>query len=146
MIILQTKGRITEANNKTNLIHKFDVPQGIEKLIIKYSYSPKILQDRDKAVRLIKDCYEKYDEKLIGRPADCLPVKNLVTLSVDENGEYRGAAHRQADTQEHIISTELASPGFLKGEIHSGEWDIVLNVHSISCDVDYQIIVEGEEK
>lgn len=146
LIILEAKGKITEANNKTNLIHRFDVPEGVNKLVIKYSYSPRILEDREKAVRLVKECYEKYGEKIIGRPSDDLPVKNLVTLSVDENGAYRGAAHRHADRQEHIIGKDFASPGFLKGEIHQGEWDIVLNVHSVSCDVDYQITVEGDEE
>lgn len=145
MTILEAKGKITEANNRANLIHRFDVPEGINKLVIKYSYSPRILEDREKAVRLVKECFEKCGEKIIGRPADNLPIKNLVTLSVDENGSYRGAAHRHCDSQEHIISKDFASPGFLKGEIHQGEWDIVLNVHSVSCDVYYNITVEGEE-
>lgn len=146
MIIFETKGRITLANNKTNLIHRFDVPQGIKKLTIAYSYSPKTLEDRERAIQEIKDCIKKYDEVILGRPADYLPIKNLVTLSVDENGKYRGAAHRQANEQSHIISENYASPGFSKGAIEAGEWDIMLNVHSVSCDVDYQIVVEGENE
>ena len=146
MVILKTKGKITPANDKTNLIHRFEVPEGIVKLVIKYTYSPKILEDREKALEIVKDCYKKYEEQIIVRPADCLPVKNLVTISVDENGSYRGAAHRQSNNQEHIIGRDFASPGFIPGEIKPGDWDIVLNVHSVSCDVDYQILVEGEEK
>lgn len=144
MLIFSTKGRITTDNDKTNLIHKFDMPSGIKALKIKYCYSPKILDDREKAVSIIRKCFEKYDEKLIGRPADYLPVKNLITLSVDSCGVYRGAAHRQDSTQEHIISSDFSSPGFLKGPVNEGEWDIVLNVHSVSCDVDYTIEIEGK--
>ncbi|MCH5321645.1 MAG: hypothetical protein J1E36_07755 [Eubacterium sp.] len=144
MQIFSTRGRITTDNNKTNLIHKFDVPKGLTALRIKYSYSPKILQDRERAVSIIKECFDKYGEELIGRPADYLPVKNLITLSVDGCGVYRGAAHRQDDIQEHIISAGFTSPGFIKGTIDEGEWDIVLNVHSVSCDVEYTIEVEGE--
>lgn len=144
MLIFSTKGRITTDNDKTNLIHKFDVPENIKSLTISYSYSPKILEDREKAVSLIKKCFDKYDEVMTGRPADYIPVKNLITVSVDENGKYRGAAHRQANEQVHIISSDFASPGFIKGAVESGEWDIVLNVHSVSCDVDYIITVEGE--
>lgn len=144
MLIFSVKGKITTDNDKTNLVHKFDVPSGIKSLKIKYSYSPKILNDREKAVSVIRNCFEKYDENLIGRPADYLPVKNLITLSADSCGEYRGAAHRQDNEQEHIISAEFASPGFLKGPVNEGEWDVVLNVHSVSCDVDYTVEIEGE--
>lgn len=144
MLIYTVKGKITIANDKKNLIHKFDVPNGIKSLKISYSYSPKTLESREKAVEIVKNCFEKYDEQLTGKPADYLPVKNLVTLSLDENGKYRGAAHRQADKQEHIISEDFASYGFQKGKIEQGEWDIVLNVHCVCCDVDYVITVEGE--
>ncbi len=144
MLIFSTKGRITTANDKTNLIHRFDVPENIKALKIKYSYSPKTLENREKAVSIIHNCFDKYDEILVGRPADYLPVKNLITLSLDSCGIYRGAAHRQDNTQEHIISADFASPGFIKGEINAGEWDVVLNVHSVSCDVDYEIEIEGE--
>lgn len=146
MILFKAKGRVTVDNDKTNLVHRFDVPENIELLKIKYQYTPKILEDREKAVYAVRDCFDKYDEVLIGRPADYLPVKNLITISVDGCGKYRGAAHRQANEQEHIISADFASPGFIKGEIQSGEWDIVLNVHSISCNVDYLIEIEGEAK
>lgn len=144
MLLFSANGRITTDNDKTNLVHKFNVPKGIKVLRIKYSYSPKTLENEGNAVSIIKECFDKYDEEQPGRPADYLPVKNLITLSVDGCGVYRGAAHRQDDTQEHIISADLASPGFTKGTIDEGEWDIVLNVHSVSCDVDYIIEVEGE--
>ena len=146
MLIFSTKGRITADNDKTNLLHRFDVPENIKSLTISYSYSPKIFENREKAAAMIRSCFEKYDERLTGRPADYLPVNNLITLSVDENGKYRGSAHRQANGQRHIISEDYASPGFFKGEIQPGEWDIMLNAHCVCCDVDYTITVEGEEK
>lgn len=142
MQIFSTKGKITVDNDKTNLIHRFDVPSGVKVMTVKYSYLPKTLESREKAVAIVKDCFEKYGETLVGKPAEYLPVKNLITISIDENGKYRGAAHRQANEQTHILSEEKASPGFVKGKISEGEWDIVLNVHSVSCDVDYNISVE----
>ncbi len=145
MILLDAKGKITVDNNKTNLIHRFDVPSGLKALEIIYEYSPKTLENREKAIEEVKACLEKYDEVCEGRPADYLPIKNLVTLSLDANGRYIGAAHRQSNKQEHIISADSSSVGFVKTEIEQGEWDIMLNVHSVSCDVDYKIIVEGEE-
>ncbi|MCM1115884.1 MAG: hypothetical protein NC397_10365 [Clostridium sp.] len=144
MLIFNAKGRITTDNDKTNLIHRFDMHENIKEIKVKYSYSPKTVENREKAVALVRECFEKYDEVLNGKPAEYLPVKNLITLSIDENGNYRGAAHRQASQQEHIIGAHFASPGFTKGEIHAGEWDIILNVHYIGCNVDYEIVVEGE--
>lgn len=146
MTIFEAKGRITPFNDKTNLIHRFDVPQGIKLLRIKYEYSPKILEDKEKAIGIIRSSFQKYDEKPDGSPDEYLPVKNLVTLSVDGPDGYIGAAHRQADKQEHIISPDFSSCGFIKTPVEAGEWDIVLNVHSVSCDVDYCIKVEGEAK
>ncbi len=144
MLIFSTKGKITVANDKSNLIHRFDVPENINKLIIKYTYSPKTFENREKAVELIRNCFDKYDEILVGKPSEHLPVKNLITLSIDENGNYRGAAHRQDNEQEHIISADFASPGFIKGTPQAGDWDIILNAHCVCCDVDYCITVEGE--
>lgn len=146
MTIFQTKGKITTHNDKTNLIHRFDVPNGIKSLKITYSYSPKTFDDREKAVAIISKCFNDYGEQIITRPADYLPVQNLITISVDCNGKYRGAAHRQNNEQVHILSENESSPGFTKGEIEPGEWDIMLNVHSVSCDVDYQLLVEGDEE
>lgn len=145
MLLYNMKGQITAANDKTNLIHRFDVPENIKSIVIKYSYSPKTLESREKAVELVENCFEKYNEVLVGKASDYLPVKNLVTLSVDCNSRYIGAAHRQANEQEHIISRDKSSPGFIKTDIEAGEWDIVLNVHYACCKIDYTITVEGEE-
>ena len=81
-----------------------------------------------------------------GNIENYLPIKNLVTVSLDSSREYLGAAHRQSNKQEHIISPAFSSAGFFKTDIAKGEWKITLNVHSVSCDVDYKITVEGEEK
>lgn len=146
MILFQTKGTATVHNDKTNLIHRFDVPGGIEEIKISYSYSPKTVEDREKAIEYVKACFEKYDENIITRPGDYLPVNNLITLSLDDPNGYRGAAHRQDNEQVHIINSDFASPGFYKGEIEEGEWSVVLNAHYIGCDVSYQITIEGFDK
>lgn len=145
MIIFSTKGRITPVNDKTNLLHKFDVPENISSLKITYSYSPKTLENREKAAAAVRACFEKYNEAMQGRPADYLPVKNLVTISIDCNGRYIGAAHRQDSRQVHIIGKSGSSPGFINSEIEAGEWDIMLNAHCVCCDIDYTVTVEGEE-
>ena len=145
MVIFEMAGKVLPEQDKTNISLEFTVPEGIEKLIIDYGYSPKTLEDGEKAEKLLAESIEKYlGDEYKAEPQDFMPVKNLITLSLDDNGEYRGAAHRQADKQHHEISKEFASPGFIKGEIHSGKWQVVLNVHCCACDVNYQIKVSGE--
>ena len=145
MIIFETAGKVLPEQDKTNIPLEFTVPEGIEKMIIDYEYSPKILENEEKAEKLLAKSIEKYlGDEYKAEPLDFMPVKNLITLSLDDNGEYRGAVHRQADKQHHEISEEFASPGFIKGEIHSGKWLVVLNVHCCACEVNYEIKVAGE--
>lgn len=143
MTLLDINGRLTPDSDKTNIYHCFDVPDNIKCIKISFSYSPKTLTSRSKAISIIKDCFEKYDEPMVGRPNEYLPVKNLITLSVDANGEYLGAAHRQDSEQEHIIGPKLSSNGFIKTEVKNGQWRICLNIHSINCNVRYSLSVQG---
>lgn len=146
MILFEKKAKLNVNDDKTNIVHKFNVPENIRSLKIKYQYSPKELEDRELAVNLIKDCFKNFDEYIVGRPSDYLPVKNLLTLSLDDCEKYRGASHRQSNNQEIIINSETATAGYEKGEIKAGQWSVVISVHNISCDVEYNISVEGEEE
>lgn len=147
MLIFEKTGKVTPLDDKTNIAFSFHVPQGISRLFIDYSYSPKEFEDREAAIALINERLEKYlGADNCENAEDYLPVKNLITLSLDENGKYRGAAHRQANLQHHEISADFASVGFEKGRIESGEWRIVLNVHCCACDVDFEIKISGEEE
>ena len=144
MLIFEKCGEINPENDKTNIVIPFEVPRGIEKLVIDYSYSPKTEKNREKSLEIIKSCIKKYSAE--GEPEDYLPVKNLITLSLDDSLGYRGAAHRQADSQRHEISADYASNGFIKGKITDGVWRVVLNVHCCVCKVNYIIKISGEEK
>lgn len=147
MLIFEKTGKVLPEQDKTNISLQFSVPNGIEKLSIDYEYSPKILEDEEKAIELLEKSIEKYlGTEYKAEPKDFMPVKNLITLSLDENGNYRGAAHRQADKQHHEISRDFASVGFEKGEITSGKWTLVLNVHCCACEVNYSVRITGEEK
>lgn len=144
MFVFEKSGEITPNDDKTNIIISFDVPENIEKMSIDYAYSPKIAENTEKAIDIINDALEKYSAS--GDPQEYLPVKNLITLSLDDSLGYRGAAHRQAECQHHEISNDFASPGFVKGEICTGKWQIMLNVHCCVCNVSYDIKISGEEK
>lgn len=146
MILFKKSVTLSTADDKTNIVHKFNVPDNIKALKIKYEYSPKEVPDRENAIEIIKACFMEFEEPIIGRPSDYLPVKNLLTLSLDGGGEYRGASHRQSSKQEIVLSEDEATCGYIKGKITSGEWRAVISTHNISSDVTYTLEVEGEEE
>ncbi|MBR3815307.1 MAG: hypothetical protein IKJ27_01125 [Clostridia bacterium] len=136
-ILLNKTVTVTPENERTNIFLPFAVPSGVKKLIIDYSYSPKELTDREKCEALIKenlirDCGEQWTEYT--DYGEFMPLKNLITLSLDSPEGYVGAAHRQAATQHHEIGEEFASVGFDKVKISAGEWVLTLNLHAVVTD------------
>ncbi len=134
MILLEKELEVFPENEKTNISFPFEVPEGVNALKVTFSYSPKVLYDDERAKMLIennikKDAGEYADEYPSWE--EFLPLKNLITLSVDDTSGYRGCAHRQAEYMEHIISEDFASPGFNKGKIQGGKWRAVLNIHGV---------------
>lgn len=144
MLIFEKKGIITALENKTNIFHQFIVPENISKIKVYYTYSPKNVEDDINARLILNEAVKKYNAEILN-PATFLPVKNLVTLSFDECGNYRGACHRQANEQTIIISENNSTPGIINRKIEAGKWNIVLNVHFAGCNINYMLQVYGEE-
>lgn len=149
IILKETQTYLRPDDEKSTRFIPFGVPEGVSKLCITYAYSPKILEDREKSLELIKENlirdagedwaeYRDYEE--------FMPLKNLVTLALKApDGSYRGAAHRQADSQYHEISEDFASVGFVKSKITEGQWSLCLHVHALVTDVcTCKIKIEGE--
>lgn len=132
--VLEKEVKVLPKDNKTNIILPFDVDSAAEKLIITYSYSPKILENGERAYHLIEECLSRDTgeyRKEYPEWTAFLPLNNLITLSLDAPDGCRGAAHRHDPVQKHIISRDFASVGFLKGDISAGRWRIMLNVHAV---------------
>lgn len=142
---------VLKKDNKTNIEIPFDLPYDADRLIIKMSYSPKIPDDRELQIleakaNIERDAPGKWAEEY--NPESFLPLKNLITVSLDDSFGYRGCAHRQANSQEHIIEKNFASPGFYCGEIKKGIWKITLNVHAIvteKCECNISVFADGGE-
>lgn len=145
MQLLKILGIINESDDKTNICHSFCVPETVKKLTVSYSYSPKTVENKSLAEQKIAQAMEKYKINFAD-PDAFFPVKNLVTLSFDENGQYRGACHRQPNEQTVIIASADSTPGIINREIQSGSWSVVLNVHFAGCEIKYNLEIEGEEE
>ncbi len=148
IILKETETYLRPDDSKSNRYIPFSVPEGMGKLCITYSYSPKTLEDKEKSYELIRenilrDAPEDFD--LYTDYEEFLPLKNLVTLSLNSPEGFRGAAHRHDENQYHEIGEHFASPGFLKGEITAGQWSLCLNVHALVTDCCTCVIkIEGE--
>lgn len=143
MKLLEINEKITPNQDKTNIIHRFTVPQGVKRLIVDYAYSPKMVEDKELAKKAIGTGMKKYNVTF-ANPERFMPVSNLITLSFDENGRYRGACHRQPNEQRVVISDTDSTPGVLNRSVEAGDWDIVLNIHYVGCDVQYSLLITGE--
>ncbi len=136
-VLLKKSIRVTPEDEKTNIFIPFSVPEGCGKIEIDYSYSPKDLENEEKSIVLIKenlirDGWDEIAEK--GDYKEFMPLKNLITLSLDSPEGYVGAAHRQAATQHHEISENFSSVGFDRVKIAAGEWILALNLHAVVTD------------
>ena len=125
MIVFSTNGKITPEDDKTNIKHTFTVGAGVKSLTV--------------------NAMKKYKVESLNSEA-FFPVKNLVTLSFDECGNYRGACHRQPNEQIITIAPQNSTPGIFNREITPGEWDVVLNIHYAGCDIDYEIEIDAKEE
>lgn len=133
-VLIKKSITVTPENEKTNIFLPFNVGEGFRSITIDYSYSPKLLEDEKKSIRLVKEnlLRDGYEDR--GNYRQYMPLKNLITLSLDSPAGYVGAAHRQADIQHHEISEEVASVGFDKTKIIAGEWVLALNLHAVVTD------------
>ena len=116
-VFKETETYLRPDDTRSNRYMFFDVPEGTGKLLITYSYSPKNLENKEKSYELIRENILRDAPEDIDRYTDYeefLPLKNLVTVSLDSPVEFRGAAHRHDKEQYHEISKDFASPGFLR--------------------------------
>ena len=147
MILLHKEFQVFPENEKTNIAFNFNVPEATRSLKITFSYDPKVLEDNDRAKMLIennikKDAGEYTDQYPLWE--EFLPLKNLITLSLDDTKGYRGCAHRQDKDQIHIIREDFASRGFHKGVPEAGGWKAVLNLHGIVTEkINCNLMVEA---
>lgn len=148
MTIFTKKIRLLEKDKWTHTNIPFGIEEQAKRLILKFSYSPKYFYDKDKSLELLRDSLKHYAPEKSFMDKDLerfLPIKNLLTVSLDSPEGVVGTAHNQSNDQVHIISKEKSSFGFFNQEIIKGIWNITVSAHSIvSPYVDVSLEVEIE--
>ena len=67
MIVFSTNGKITPEDDKTNIKHTFTVGAGVKSLTVKYSYSPKVVEDKSLATLAVTNAMKKYKVESLNR-------------------------------------------------------------------------------
>ncbi|MCJ8010248.1 hypothetical protein MUG84_00645 [Paenibacillus sp. KQZ6P-2] len=138
-ILLETQGEVSPVCSKSHITYKFHISEPGGKLCIHFAYGPKNLEDRELSKTLVYESIEKYIEpsrrELVqAKWESYLPLKNLITVSVDDPDSHRGAGHRHDPEQLLHLSMKDASPGLISGPIHSGMWEVTLSLHAVVTD------------
>jgi len=151
-LLIDRTGSLSPDDSKTHLRFPFRLDRECANLHIEFDYSPKLLEDEERARDLLDAAFELYVEPARRAAARAnaeryLPLANLVTVSVDDPNRYRGACHRQDPMQRLHLSAVEATPGLLPGRIEEGEWTLTLSVHAIvteSCSYRLKAWATGE--
>lgn len=73
---------------------------------------------------------------------------NMLTVTLFDPAGFRGECHRSGNLTDDVLTHELsintlrASPGFIAGPMHAGEWHVVINAHRISDTCLYQLDID----
>ena len=135
-MLLDIEKEVTPADSRSHHRYAFKLERPYAGLRIRFEYAPKILEDRERAAELIRRSIERYVEPERREPAleraeQFQPLRNLITVSVDDSRGHRGACHRQDPVQELYLSEREASPGLTRGVIPEGTCTVTVSFHAI---------------
>lgn len=123
------------AHSASDVPFDFFCPTSVQELHISFTYAPGE-DDSVACIRQVEDAiaryYDRYPRELEPMTVQqYLPVKNLITLSLEKDGVYLGNGHRWDTAQEHVISADHASFGFSPPQAMHGQWCGMLHLHEI---------------
>jgi hypothetical protein len=146
IVLLNTEATFTNVDEYTHKRFWFDVPDGLRKLTVKFSFSP--FDDNCKGIEEVINILKKdapYYPYSFEEAKRFLPLRNHFGVSVDTPSGWGGSVHRHNPNQCHVISEEFASNGFFPTKITAGKWGISLALNAVvTPDVNIRLSVEGE--
>ena len=136
MLLFEQDYRWTPTDAQHDVPFAFTCPEGTAEVRLYFTYGPgKETADEicrpqvEKALTRYYDCYPRELQPM--QTDRFLPVKNLITISLDKDGQYVGNAHRWDTDQTHILTTETASRGFTPPACLDGAWSGMLHLHEV---------------
>jgi len=145
MIVLEEKRRLSKEDQYKHLEYAFNLDKPAKELVVNFKFSPAYLSDREQSAEIVKEGFVKYVGEVIeDKVKNYIPLKNLLTLSIDSPSGNIGTAHRHQDEQKHFINRIRASRGFHPAEIAAGRWKVIISTHSIITDyTDIELTAEA---
>lgn len=142
------EGKLSPVDSCRNISVPFELKEETNQLNISFCYKPKVLYDRAAAEKILEGCISDYSleeqEDFIRRFYDNMPLNNLLTISVDDPSEFRGAVHRHLNNQHLFIRKDSATHGLIAGAIPLGRWVVTISVHSVVTETcNYRLHVWG---
>lgn len=137
--ILDKELSISKIDEKTHKKIFFNIEKEMSEIKIEFKYSPNIAIDKNNIMEAFScDRCEMTSEEALFFKEEYLngnkKLKNLATLSLYQEDEYMGCAHRGLDKQEIFISAENSTPGFKTSKVKKGQWEIIISIHGLNTD------------
>lgn len=136
MTLLEQIYQWTPTDSNTDVSFTFVCPCEVSELVVYFGFSPVMEWSNEQCIPQIEaaltryyDCYSRALQPM--KAEQFLPVKNLITVSLKQEEQYLGNAHRWAGRQVHHITTKTASPGFIIPTQLEGNWSGMLHLHEI---------------
>ncbi|MGN7941022.1 CehA/McbA family metallohydrolase [Virgibacillus sp. 6R] len=131
-ILFEINSSITNKSTQSHIKHTFFVPENTDTVYIDFSFEPPHQTDVNENKRLTEEASKYYETKLSQDDVD--PIRNLLTLSIDDPDGFRGGRHYHSPIQHVIIRDHNSSPGFLNKRNLAGLWFITVSVHALVTD------------
>ncbi len=148
--LLNVSGELSHHSEKTHITYLFEV-KNLRNLKFQFDYDPKTITDEVQCKQIIESCLKSYtalnQHEIEEVWSSYYPVKNLLTIGIDDPEKFRGAAHRQPKQEVHDLSEHHASAGMLAGPIIDGMWSVTISVHALqsqSCQYTLKVWSEVE--
>ena len=114
MVLLNKTGKITLADNKTNIVLPFEIKDDFKSLKINFEYSPKTLEDKAKEIKIAEDCLEKYGEVQEGNIENICRLKILLPFLLIQVGNISVRRTGRAISRNTLFLPLFRLPDFLR--------------------------------
>lgn len=136
MVLFEQSYQWIPEDTGRDVLFSFTCPSDVQSIFIQFSFSPGSECTEAICRQQIEDAltryYDRYPREIQPMRAEqFMPIKNLITISLEWEGIYLGNAHRWAPEQEHLLTVEQASLGFVPPEAIEGCWTGRLHLHEI---------------
>lgn len=138
--LYKVEGQVNPTNSQSHIRYSFYVKDQHETIKVFFKYYPKDLEDKVTSKRLILESLDRYgysSKDSVQNWEDFMPLKNHITLSVDDPNGFRGATHRHDYELELTLDNKSSTPGLYTRKNESGMWNITLDIHALvteECD------------